>query len=216
MASTGDNLQLGIADEVVGLREFARLVDVDLKTIQKAIAKGRIPEDAVVKTTNGNKLWRKKALAAWETTRIPGKNAGSAEIKSDSGGESGSSGKIEAVSEGEQPDSSSMTKDDWFLVQAEENAKLTKAKRELAELELAEEEGQLHRTEDLVKVWGDAIMGCRQRILAIPVKAAPAIALKFGLSDVATIEGILRELCDEALSELARGDVLRAGDEQSE
>ena len=59
---------------------------------------------------------------------------------------------------------------------AEEKAKHEKVKRELAELELARQRGQVHSSEDVELVMTDMLTNLRAQLLAIPAKLAPALA----------------------------------------
>lgn len=81
-----------------------------------------------------------------------------------------------------------------------ERAMLTKAKRELAEIELAIARGEVHRSEDVEVVMNDMLSAFRSRILAVPVKTAPRLLAQ---TDMNTIQNILKADIYEALSELA-------------
>ncbi|GHS90855.1 hypothetical protein AGMMS49957_17530 [Synergistales bacterium] len=81
-----------------------------------------------------------------------------------------------------------------------ERALLTKAQRETAELELALMRGELHKSEDVMRVWTENVMNCRLRLLAIPTKIAPILAEN---SDAQSVQEILKEAIYEAIDELA-------------
>lgn len=59
-------------DEIISLRQFAKLAGVSLAAIQKAIDMGRIPENCVVQTERGRKLFKDAALKAWSEVHDDG------------------------------------------------------------------------------------------------------------------------------------------------
>jgi phage terminase Nu1 subunit (DNA packaging protein) len=81
-----------------------------------------------------------------------------------------------------------------------ERALLTKAQRETAELELAVMRGELHKGDDVMRVWTENVTNCRSRLLAIPTKVAPVLA---ETGDAQNIQEILKDAIYEALDELA-------------
>jgi phage terminase Nu1 subunit (DNA packaging protein) len=80
-----------------------------------------------------------------------------------------------------------------------ERALLTKAQRETAELELAVMRGELHKCDDVMRVWTENVVNCRSRLLAVPTKVAPILA---EIGDAQNIQAILKEAINEALDEL--------------
>lgn len=82
---------------------------------------------------------------------------------------------------------------------ANEEAKLTRARREKVELELAEMRGELHHSDDVRAVMSDMLAGFRARIRAIPSGVAPQLVGK----DATTIMEMLTAATNEALQELA-------------
>jgi phage terminase Nu1 subunit (DNA packaging protein) len=84
-----------------------------------------------------------------------------------------------------------------------ERTRLTKAQADTVELELAEKDGTLVDATEVVKVWSDYILAARAKLLGIPTKLAYELA---SIANPLEIEGILREVIDEALLELARED----------
>lgn len=80
--------------------------------------------------------------------------------------------------------------------------RLTTAQAELAEAELAEQRGELHRASAIAKVWTDNVINCKNRLLAIPTKTGPLLVGQ-GLQ---TIVAQLKEAIYEALQELADYD----------
>jgi len=83
--------------------------------------------------------------------------------------------------------------------------RLTKAQAEKAELELAEERGELHRATAVVSVWAENVINAKAKLLSIPSKLAPQLA---GLS-AAEIEALLKKEISEVLHELAEYDERR-------
>lgn len=84
-----------------------------------------------------------------------------------------------------------------------ERAKLTKAKRELAEIELSTARAEVHHSEDVRRVMGGMLGAFRSRILAIPTKLAPRLVAQ---TDLAVIQDIVKKQLYEALSELSEYD----------
>lgn len=81
-----------------------------------------------------------------------------------------------------------------------ERAKKTKAERELRELKLAEERGELVRSDQVTKTWSEHIVRARARLLRLPAElAAPAFAASTELE----VEELLRAGVRAALEELA-------------
>lgn len=86
-----------------------------------------------------------------------------------------------------------------------EQTRLTKAKADLAELDLAEQRGEVHRAAAVMRVWADNVMNAKTRMLAIPTKIAPELAGK----DAKEIQSKLKTEISEALNELAEYDERR-------
>jgi AcrR family transcriptional regulator len=84
-----------------------------------------------------------------------------------------------------------------------EQTLLTRAKREKAELELAELRGFMHHADDVRAVMSDMLARFKARIRAIPAGVAPALATE---SDPAAIMDILTRETNAALQELAEYD----------
>ena len=83
--------------------------------------------------------------------------------------------------------------------------RLVTAQAELAEAELAEKRGELHRASAVVKVWTDNVMNAKTRLLAVPTKIAPELIGQ----DVQTTQAKLKAAIYEALRELAGYDAGR-------
>jgi hypothetical protein len=86
-----------------------------------------------------------------------------------------------------------------------EQTRLTKAKADLAELELAEHRGEIHRSVAVMRVWADNVINAKTRMLAIPTKCAPELVGKTLLE----ITNKLKTEISEALHELADYDERR-------
>lgn len=87
--------------------------------------------------------------------------------------------------------------------------RLTSAQAEMAELELSEVKGELHRASAIVHVWGETISNAKAKILAIPTKVSPELVGK----NVTQIQDRLKEEIYEVLNELAEynsGRIARA------
>lgn len=83
--------------------------------------------------------------------------------------------------------------------------RLVTAQAELAEAQLAEERGELHRASAVVKVWTDNVSNARTRLLAIPSKVGPELVGQ----DLTAIQAKLKTAIYEALKELAEYDAGR-------
>lgn len=85
----------------------------------------------------------------------------------------------------------------------EEKALHEKAKREMAELNLARQRGHLHDAADVELVLTNMLVTFRNRILGTPQKVAPKI---IGLTNLAEIVEVVNEELLEALTELSEYD----------
>ncbi|MDO6355293.1 DNA-packaging protein [Caloramator sp. CAR-1] len=84
-----------------------------------------------------------------------------------------------------------------------EKAKHERAKREIAEIELAKLKNKMHDAEDIERVLTGMLINFRNRILAIPSKVAPKI---IGQKSIAVINEILQQELYDALNELSEYD----------
>ena len=82
----------------------------------------------------------------------------------------------------------------------EERAKLAKAKRLKAELELELERGDLHRSEDVKRIMTATLINFKSRLSAIPAEEADKLA---SMTDKAKIFLYLNDKIKEALTELS-------------
>jgi len=80
-----------------------------------------------------------------------------------------------------------------------EHAKHEKVKRQQAELKLALMMGELHKGTDVERVMNDMLVSMRSRLLNLPSKISPILALK---NDTGSIQRILTDEIHEALYEL--------------
>lgn len=85
----------------------------------------------------------------------------------------------------------------------EEHALLEKAKREKAELELAQMQGTMFDAADIEREMTKMLAAFRAKILAIPSKLAPQLIAR---SEISIIESILETEVYNALSELSEYD----------
>ena len=84
---------------------------------------------------------------------------------------------------------------------ADERARLTKAKREAAEMENDLRRGELHRTDEIEAGIKTMLLNIRGRFLSLPAKLSPALATMGG--DQASIFDVLKKAIDEILEELS-------------
>ena len=81
-----------------------------------------------------------------------------------------------------------------------ERARKVKAEAELAEIELAKEREDLIEVEAVRHVWGELVIAAKSRLLSIPAKLAPVVAVE---DAPATCKYLVEEQINEALDELA-------------
>jgi phage terminase Nu1 subunit (DNA packaging protein) len=81
----------------------------------------------------------------------------------------------------------------------ETRRRMLAARTAKAELEIAAAEGALMPLADVERRWLDKGMRMKQRMLSIPSRAAPLVAVQ---SDPAAAEAVVRRLVEEALAEL--------------
>lgn len=81
-----------------------------------------------------------------------------------------------------------------------ERTKLTRAKREAAELENELRRGDIHRTEDIERGIKTMILNIRGRFLALPAKLSPTLAT---LGDQTAIFDELKKAIEEILEEMS-------------
>ena len=81
-----------------------------------------------------------------------------------------------------------------------EHARLEKAKREKAEIQLAELKGEMHPAADVEYVMNDMITAAKSKLRSIPVKVSPRLCSQ---PDSSIIKNILSQGIDDCLMELA-------------
>ncbi len=81
-----------------------------------------------------------------------------------------------------------------------EKTRLTKAKREKEEMELALKSGALHKAEDITFTVSNMLIAFKSKMLSIPSKLAPKVAKE---KDINTINALLTDEINEALNELS-------------
>lgn len=84
-----------------------------------------------------------------------------------------------------------------------ENALLTKAKREKAELELAAMRGDMHFSSDVERVMNDMLSNFRAKLLSMPTKIAPFL---MNMNQIGGIQDVIRSNILEVLNELSNYD----------
>ena len=82
-----------------------------------------------------------------------------------------------------------------------ERMKLTRAKREAAELENELRKGEVHRTEDIERGIKSMFLNLRSRFLALPAKLSPTLATRGG--NQTGIFDELKQAIDEILEEMS-------------
>lgn len=87
-------------------------------------------------------------------------------------------------------------------------ARLTRARAEIAEMEAERVRGSLVAVDDVTRVWGEAATNLRARMLALPHKVAPMIAVE---TDITTCHQVIETEVHGVLSELANVVVRSSG-----
>jgi phage terminase Nu1 subunit (DNA packaging protein) len=82
--------------------------------------------------------------------------------------------------------------------------RLTKAKADLAEMEKAQIEEQLIPADDVERVWIEVSQNMRQKLLALPQRAAPEC---YAAEKLVEVKAILKEQVYDALQEIAEIEV---------
>ena len=83
----------------------------------------------------------------------------------------------------------------------EVRARKTAAEAEMAEIDLKEKKGLLIATEEVARSWAEIIGACRSKLLSMPAKIAPVVAVE----DIPAIcKQIVEEQIEEALDELSK------------
>lgn len=96
----------------------------------------------------------------------------------------------------------------------EEKALHERAKREIAEIELAKLKNRMHDAADVEYVMTNMLITFRNKILAMPEKLAPKV---YGLKTLSEISEIIHDELAEALNELSEYDpVMFEGDNDGE
>ena len=81
-----------------------------------------------------------------------------------------------------------------------ERAKLARARRVTAEVELTHKLGRMHNADDVEQIMTDMVVKAKTKLRGIPAKIAASIHAQ---TEVSAIEGIMASEIDECLSELA-------------
>ncbi len=71
----------------------------------------------------------------------------------------------------------------------------------MAEIDLKEKKGLLIRTEEVARSWAEIIGACRSKLLSMPAKIAPVVAVE---DTPAICKQIVEEQIGEALDELSK------------
>ena len=88
---------------------------------------------------------------------------------------------------------------------AVEKTRLTKAQADKTEIEAAVASGKFVSVEDVKETWGNVISAMRTRLLSIPSRAAPLVAV---VSTPQETEKIVKTMLYEALTDLSESDLV--------
>jgi len=81
-----------------------------------------------------------------------------------------------------------------------ERTRKMKADADMAEIALARAQGELCKTEDVVRAWESVLHACKAKLLSMPSKVSPVVANE---TDIAVVKQVLEDQIREALDELA-------------
>lgn len=98
-----------------------------------------------------------------------------------------------------------MSENGSFLTYDEARTRKVAAEAEIAELELAKIRNDLAIVADVVKAWEDVLSAMKAKLLAIPTKVGPALAVE---DDASVIQSRLEDEIKECLDELSAYDPL--------
>jgi phage terminase Nu1 subunit (DNA packaging protein) len=93
-----------------------------------------------------------------------------------------------------------------------DKARLTKIQADIAEIDLQKLRGKLVAIEDVEHEWSNLVTAFRSRILAIPNKAAHSV---IGVKEHHKIENKIRDMINEALTELSKYESINDGERNS-
>lgn len=90
-----------------------------------------------------------------------------------------------------------------MITYEEARARKVAAEAEIAELELAKVRGDLVIAEDVISAWSETLAGLKAKLISIPSKAAPIVAVE---DNAGVCQHIIEDLIREALEELSNYD----------
>jgi phage terminase Nu1 subunit (DNA packaging protein) len=93
---------------------------------------------------------------------------------------------------------------------AVQKTRLTKAQADKTEIEAAVASGKFVSVEDVKETWSNVISAMRTRLLSIPSRAAPLVAV---VSTPQETEKIIKTLLYEALTDLSEGEIIVVGND---
>jgi hypothetical protein len=175
-----------MAQELVGLREYARRRGVTLQAVQKAIKSGRI-------TPIGGQIDPEVADIQWQRNTAPNRSAGLAA----SAALGGAVTRAPIAPRGGR-DSDSAIKAEPSLLDA--RTRREQAMAELAELELAEKRGELVAAAAIEKALATKILSVRESLDTLTDRITPLLAAE---TDPAKVYALLRMEIRQALSQLS-------------
>ena len=94
-----------------------------------------------------------------------------------------------------------------------ERARLTKAQADKQELDVAARRGELLAVDDVRKHWQSMVFAAKAKLLAVPVKAAPAVITA---QTTAEVFDLLSTMIREALDELSASGEPTSSDDETE
>lgn len=90
-----------------------------------------------------------------------------------------------------------------MITYEEARARKVAAEAEIAELELAKVRGDLVVAEDVISAWSDTLSSLKAKLISIPSKAAPIVAVE---DNAGVCQHLIEDLIREALEELSNYD----------
>jgi pyruvate/2-oxoglutarate dehydrogenase complex dihydrolipoamide acyltransferase (E2) component len=174
-----------MAQELVGLREYARRRGVTLQAVQKAIKSGRI-------TPIGGQIDPEVADIQWQRNTAPNRSAGLAA----SAAPGGAVARAPISPRGDREPAPAFEAEPSLL---DVRTRREQAMAELAELELAEKRGELVAVADIRKALAPKLLSVREGLDTLADRLAPILAAE---ADPAKVYALLKSEHRQILAQL--------------
>lgn len=189
----------------LSLRAYAKHRACALSAVQRAIASGRLQPPAIAKDGQGH----------WKVTDAA---AADAQWQANTHGEKAPIAvQMREAARAAPPAPPRPPPGDDPLEEVsplEARVRLDLAKAQIAELELAERKGELVETEAMKVHLADVLTRVRARLLGIPVRAKQQLP-HLNVSDIGSLDTLVREALEELTSELEATGTVKSQDQEA-